>query len=114
MFFDPDQVEQKQALYEPALWVRPQTPLSYDILWKIRDQAEKDGYPRVVLQLSEGSGSHPIILKAFESSDVMEAMSMELPMDMLQKTAQGVSHAVNASRIGYEISKKPPASVELF
>lgn len=112
MFFDPDQEEQKRALYEPILWINSGSPLDYDALWRIVEDASND-YPRVVMQLSEGSEGYPIIMKAVNSSDAMLARSMELPIDMLQEAA-GELYNLGISKTGYEISKKPPASIELF
>ncbi len=113
MFFDPAEEEQRRALYEPTLWINAEKFPDYDVLWRIREEAEKDNYPRVVIQLSEGSGRYPIIMKSVNSPDAMTALSMELPIDMLQETA-GELYDMGALKTGYEISKKPPASIELF
>lgn len=61
----------------------------------------------------ERTYQHPIILRAVESSDAMTADWAKLPYDVLARiSSRIVAEVLGINRVAYDITSKPPATIE--
>ena len=57
--------------------------------------------------------SYPIIIRAVESEDAMTADWVKLPNDLLQRMSSRIINEVeHVNRVAYDISSKPPSTIE--
>ena len=61
----------------------------------------------------ERSYEHPITLRAVVSEDAMTADWVEIPHEILRDVSNKIlNHVTGVNRVLYDISTKPPASIE--
>jgi len=68
----------------------------------------------VYLQVSEGSGGYPVGIKVVESDDVRIAAPMDIPAGYLVEMGKRICREAGAGAVAYDISRRPPATIELF
>ena len=57
--------------------------------------------------------AHPLIVRAVTSEDAMTADWARLPYELLEKISNRVINEVDGiNRVAYDISSKPPATIE--
>jgi GMP synthase (glutamine-hydrolysing) len=62
----------------------------------------------------ERTYEHPIVLRAVESEDAMTAKAVDIPFDVLTKVASRIVNEVaGINRVFYDLTSKPPATIEL-
>ena len=72
-----------------------------------------DAIVREELDAYERTYQRPIILRAVESSDAMTADWAKLPYDVLARiSGRIVAEVPGANRVCYDITSKPPATIE--
>jgi len=115
MWIDPSVAAQDRKLYAPILWVRgPET--DHEGLTKVYEALTKEsGLPRVLYQVFDsGRRGYPAGIKIVESEDVRTARPMEVDFGYLAKMGEAVCERAGASKAAYDISRRPPATIELF
>jgi GMP synthase (glutamine-hydrolysing) len=62
----------------------------------------------------ERTYEQPIVLRAVESEDAMTARAVNLPFEVLEHVAMRiVNEVVGVNRVFYDLTSKPPATIEL-
>lgn len=62
----------------------------------------------------ERTYQHPIVLRAVKSEDAMTAHAVEIPFSVLQTVASRIVNEVpGVNRVFYDLTSKPPATIEL-
>ncbi|MCB8932213.1 MAG: glutamine-hydrolyzing GMP synthase [Fimbriimonadaceae bacterium] len=62
----------------------------------------------------ERTYEHPIVLRAVESEDAMTARAANIPFDVLEHIATRIVNEVDGvNRVFYDLTSKPPATIEL-
>ncbi|MBN2330622.1 MAG: hypothetical protein JXC85_02305 [Candidatus Aenigmarchaeota archaeon] len=114
MVIDPAVERQTGELYKKIAWIESVDLLDFEAMNAVQGSLEKSGYPRAVFQIASGkSGGFPVGMKVVESDDAMTARTMGLPIEYISEVGGRIA-GYGAGRVGYEISCKPPATIELF
>jgi len=115
MWLDMSVEEQENRLYAPILWVQG-PELEYETLMKLTDAAfEQLGSPRIYYEVyGEGKGKYPVAIRIVESEDVVVAWPMDVEFAYLKEIGKAICEKASASMVAYDISKRPPATIELF
>jgi GMP synthase (glutamine-hydrolysing) len=62
----------------------------------------------------ERTYQHPIVLRAVESEDAMTARAVAIPFEVLEHVANRIVNEVSGvNRVFYDLTSKPPATIEL-
>ena len=62
----------------------------------------------------ERTYEHPIVLRAVESEDAMTARAVAIPFETLEHVASRIVNEVSGvNRVFYDLTSKPPATIEL-
>jgi GMP synthase PP-ATPase subunit len=92
----------------PAVDHATQTKL-YDTI------GEKSGLPRILYQVFDsGQSGYPVGIKIVESDDVRTARPLAFEFDILASMGQQICQRAGASKVAFDISRRPPATIELF
>jgi GMP synthase (glutamine-hydrolysing) len=118
MWIDSDVEQQERELYEGILWIDSMNrdDLGFKDMVRVSHEADKLGFPRTVFGLaySGREDGYPVAIKVVESSDAQTAKSMDISTIYLQAVAEKIIRDYGATMVGYEVSTKPRASIELF
>jgi hypothetical protein len=115
MWIDPAVDAQRSKLYAPILWV--QGPwLDHERLMELYDALGRESeLPRVLYQVYDsGRSGYPAGIKIVESDDVRTARPLALGFDALVRMGEAVCERSGASKAAFDISRRPPATIELF
>lgn len=132
----PDEIVHRQPFPGPGLAIRIIGEVTLEKLDVLRDadaivRQEIDAYnadnPKAVWQYfavlpdiksvgvmgDERTYARPVILRAVESSDAMTADWAKLPYELLARiSGRIVSEVAGVNRVAYDITSKPPATIE--
>jgi GMP synthase (glutamine-hydrolysing) len=62
----------------------------------------------------ERTYQHPIVLRAVQSEDAMTARAVNIPFEVLERVAFRIVNEVSGvNRVFYDLTSKPPATIEL-
>ena len=104
----------ENPLYANVLWVKSEDPsASLEELLPVRTKLfEQFGYPRILLEFCEFSGDFPAAIRVVESPDAVTADPMKIDPDALLSFSKTIAEKSGASRVAYDLSCKPPATIE--
>lgn len=130
----PEEMIERQPFPGPGLAVRilgEVTPERVRIVqeadWIFRDELDRAGLTRLIWQSyaalldvrsvgvmgDERTYEHPIVLRAVASEDAMTADAVDIPFDVLARTATRIVNEVSGvNRVLYDLTSKPPATIE--
>jgi GMP synthase (glutamine-hydrolysing) len=115
MWIDPSVETQERKLYEPILWVTGPAMESVQLTEVYDALTKESGLPRVLYQVFDsGDSGYPSGIKIVESEDVRTARPMEVDFGYLVEIGKAVCDRAGASKAAYDISRRPPATIELF
>ncbi len=71
------------------------------------------GLSRVLLKLTSGQEKgYPVAIRVIRSKDAMSAQVMDIDLKYLRKTAEKISKSTGAGDVYYDVTDKPPATIE--
>ena len=115
MWIDPTVGAQRSKLYAPILWVKGPAA-DHALLCNLYDTlSAASELPRVLYQVFDsGRGGYPAAIKIVESDDVRTARPLAFDFDALIRIGEAICERSEASRVAFDISRRPPATIELF
>jgi GMP synthase PP-ATPase subunit len=115
MWIDPTVGAQRSKLYAPILWVKgpaAEHAVLSELYAALNAESE---LPRVLYEVFDsGRNGHPAAIKIVESDDVRTARPLAIDFDALVRMGQAVCERAGAARAAFDISRRPPATIELF
>jgi hypothetical protein len=103
-------------IYRPVSWVKGMGKLDYDKLDELCQAAWKQlELPRILLQLYDNPESKTdfvVGIRVVESAAAKEARPVRFEQSSLLEMGQRVAEHSGATRAAYDISHKPPATIE--
>jgi GMP synthase (glutamine-hydrolysing) len=115
MWIDSAVDAQRSKLYAPILWVKGPA-VDPTLLTRLYETlGEQSGLPRILYEVFDsGRDGYPSGIKIVESDDVRKARPMALDFDVLASMGEKICERAGASRVAFDISRRPPATIELF
>jgi len=115
MWIDSAVDAQRSKLYAPILWVTGPA-VGHTLLTRLFDTlSEESGLPRILYEVFDSDRSgYPAGIKIVESDDVRTARPLALDFDALARVGEMICESSGASRAAFDISRRPPATIELF
>jgi len=115
MWIDPTVETQRGKLYAPILWVRGPAADHATLERLYAALHRESGRPRVLYEVHDsGRAGFPSAIKVVASDDVRTGRPLELPFDVLAGIGAAICDRAGAARVAYDISPRPPATIELF
>ncbi len=115
MWIDPAVDAQRSKLYAPILWVKGPVA-DHALLTRLYDALRGESeLPRVLYEVFDsGRAGYPSAIKIVESDDVRTARPLAMDFDVLLKMGESICERAGASRVAFDVSRRPPATIELF
>lgn len=115
MWIDPAVEAQRSKLYAPILWVKG-PPVETALVSELYDTLGREsGLPRVLYEVYDsGRGGFPAGIKIVDSEDVRTAQPLAVDFETLAKMGRRIAEQAGAARVAFDISRRPPATIELF
>lgn len=115
MWIDASVGAQRSKLYAPILWVKGSTA-DHTTLARLYDALSSESkLPRVLYEVADsGRAGYPAAIKIVESDDVRTARPLGLDFDALERIGRAICERAGASKVAFDISRRPPATIELF
>ena len=115
MWIDASVATQERRLYAPIAWVRgPEA--EPEARARLCDAVYKSAkLPRVLYEVhATGKPGYRSAIKVVESEDVRTAWPMPIAFAELARIGKAICENAGASAVAYDISRRPPATIELF
>jgi GMP synthase PP-ATPase subunit len=120
MWIDMSLPKQEKKLYAPIVWIDGPEYDGHELL-ELYDNTRKEtlekglNVPRMLYRVFDtGKGGHPVSIKAVTSTDVKIAEPFDIDYGTLEKMGERICNETGAARVGYDISRRPPATIEMF
>ena len=115
MWIDPTVGAQRSKLYAPILWVKGPAA-DHALMTRLYDALSSEAkLPRVLYEVFDsGHGGYPSAIKVVQSDDVRTARPLAFDFDTLARIGEAICARAGASKAAYDISRRPPATIELF
>jgi GMP synthase (glutamine-hydrolysing) B subunit len=115
MWIDASVSSQERRLYAPIVWVRGPAA-DPEALTRLADAVYRGArLPRVLYEVhSSGKPGYRSGIKVVESEDVRTAWPMPIELDELTRMGKAVCEVPGICAAAYDISRRPPATIELF
>jgi GMP synthase PP-ATPase subunit len=115
MWIDPTVGAQRSKLYAPILWVKGPA-VDHDLSSALYEALRAEsGLPRILYEVYDsGRGGYPSAIKVVESDDVRTARPLALDFGILADIGERICERAGASKAAFDISRRPPATIELF
>ncbi|HNT36443.1 MAG TPA: hypothetical protein PKH07_15760 [bacterium] len=115
MWIDPSVKEQARKLYAPIIWIQGPA-IEHDSMIKLTEIIwTQKKLPRVLYEVFDSKNSgFPVGIKIVESEDVKTAWPMDVDFEYLRSMGEEIAAQTKASKVAFDISKRPPATIELF
>ncbi|MHA2269784.1 MAG: GMP synthase (glutamine-hydrolyzing) [Promethearchaeota archaeon] len=79
----------------------------------VRKASKIEGFARVMFELSTNqSGKYDIVIRSINSKDARTATVTKLPLDLLENVKQKLLEIPNTKNVYYDVTPKPPATIE--
>ncbi|MEM3383034.1 MAG: hypothetical protein QW698_03200 [Nitrososphaerales archaeon] len=108
-------LKNNKRVYAPPLCIESYVDLSYDILEKIGSEIPlKTSFPRVLYKVNSNSGSsrYVIAIRSVNSIDAITASVNKIPIVEVKRIANEIVRQCNVKEVYWDISPKPPATIE--
>ena len=115
MWIDLTVGAQRSKLYAPILWVKGPT-VDHARLTALYDAlSAESGLPRILYEVFDsGRDGYPAAIKVVESDDVRTARPFALDLDVLVRMGERICERAGTAKVAFDISRRPPATIELF
>jgi GMP synthase PP-ATPase subunit len=115
MWIDAAVEAQRGKLYAPILWVTGPAVDHGRLTSLYEALTAESGLPRVLYEVYDsGRDGHPASIKIVESDDVRTARPLALDFEVLERMGEAICGRAGASKVAFDISRRPPATIELF
>lgn len=108
-------IKNSKRVYSHPLCIESHAELSYDILKEIgSDIPLNTPFSRVLYKVNSKSGSsrYVIVIRSVNSVDAITASVNEIPITDVRRIANEVVNKCNVKEVYWDISPKPPATIE--
>ncbi|MEM3437032.1 MAG: hypothetical protein QXP55_00655 [Nitrososphaerales archaeon] len=108
-------LKNNKRVYAPPLCIESDVELSYDILKEIGSEIPlKTSFSRVLYKVNSESGSsrYIIAIRSVNSIDAITANINEIPINDVRRIANEIVNKCNAKEVYWDVSPKPPATIE--
>jgi GMP synthase (glutamine-hydrolysing) len=106
----------EKPIYKPVSWIIVRGGIDYERLEELSRKAwEQLELPRILVQLFENPSPRTRLLagiKAVESEAAARSMPIRFDQEKLVEMARKVGEHTGAARVAYDVSIKPPATIE--
>jgi len=105
----------EKPVNKPVAWLETKDDVGYDELGQLSREAWKQlGLPRILCKVFEGGGPSRYIvgIRAVESAAAAKASPVRFDRAYLHEMGKRIGDETGISPIGYDISQKPPATIE--
>lgn len=115
MWIDMRVRSQQRKLYAPIVWVTG-PPVTAQELGHLYETLNSQAcLPRVLYEVFDsGKKGYPVGIKVVESEDVRTTRPMKFDFSYLVEMGQAICSQAGASKVAFDISPRPPATIELF